>query len=329
MLLSVMAVFFIAVSLICFQVRVGAGRLLLRVGLGSELQYELRFILDYYRRGFGCVVALISRGVCVFSCFYMSGEVFKDRFMGLIGLFVGSMFTLLASGNILTLIIGWDGLGLISFLLVIYYESKASLGAGVLTVLTNRIGDVLFIVVIGLLTGVSVLDFRVSGEWGLGALISGLVLLGRVTKRAQIPFSSWLPAAIAAPTPVSTLVHSSTLVTAGLFVLIRFRRGLRRSIISCVLIVLGCLTCVMAGGCAMLEPDLKKIVALSTLRQLGVIALSLSVGEEGLAFFHLVVHALFKALIFMCVGCVIIVGFGVQESRFFSGLVYKIPITRV
>jgi len=138
-----------------------------------------------------------------------------------------------------------------------------------------------------------------------------------------------LPAAIAAPTPVSTLVHSSTLVTAGLFVVIRFRGGLEGVAMYTLLASASLLTCLIARSCATLEPDLKKIVAFSTLSQLGLIGLSLSFSHEGIAFFHLVVHALFKALMFICVGAVIMAGFGVQDSRFFSGAYYKMPVTRM
>ena len=206
-----------------------------------------------------------------------------------------------------------------------YYERKSRLAAGMLTVITNRVGDVVFIVMLGVMRGLMVFNFEDLIELGLRFVVCVAIVVGRVTKRAQIPFSAWLPAAIAAPTPVSTLVHSSTLVTAGLFVLIRFRGGIRGAALM-VLLVLSGFTCLIAGACALIEPDLKKVVALSTLRQLGVIGVALSIGDCDLAFFHLVVHALFKALIFMCVGCYIMSGYGVQECRSFRGLYFKYPV---
>jgi NADH-ubiquinone oxidoreductase chain 5 len=135
-----------------------------------------------------------------------------------------------------------------------------------------------------------------------------------MTKSAQIPFSAWLPAAIAAPTPVSTLVHSSTLVTAGVYVLYRFS-GLISLELIVVLIFFSIITLIIAGLRAILEVDIKKVIALSTLRQLGVMILAISLGIKIIALFHLVVHAFFKALIFMCVGAVIFYRGGVQDGR--------------
>jgi len=148
-----------------------------------------------------------------------------------------------------------------------------------------------------------------------------------MTKRAQIPFSAWLPAAIAAPTPVSALVHSSTLVTAGVYLLIRFRNLLNRLFIIKFLLLLGGLTIFIAGLGANFEFDLKKIIALSTLRQLGLIIRILSLGYASLAFFHLLTHALFKALLFICAGVIIHRLKNFQDIRYIGSLVYQIPFT--
>ncbi|XP_069936579.1 NADH-ubiquinone oxidoreductase chain 5-like [Cherax quadricarinatus] len=150
-----------------------------------------------------------------------------------------------------------------------------------------------------------------------------------MTKRAQIPFSAWLPAAIAAPTPVSALVHSSILVTAGVYILIRFSGALRGSCVQRVLLIVSCLTIFIAGLGANFEFDLKKIIALSTLRQLGVIMSILSLGFADLAFFHLLTHALFKALLFMCAGMVIHRVREYQDIRNMGRLVICMPLTRV
>lgn len=152
------------------------------------------------------------------------------------------------------------------------------------------------------------------------------MLLGSLTKRAQIPFSAWLPEAMAAPTPVSTLVHSSTLVTAGVYVLIRFS-DILTEVTSYSLLFISILTIIIAGRRGIVEVDIKKVVALSTLRQVGIIIFAVRMGAILVSFFHLVVHAFFKALIFICVGGVIFYRGGVQDARFLRGLWIKIPFT--
>lgn len=162
-------------------------------------------------------------------------------------------------------------------------------------------------------------DYRIG-------VIGVLVVLAAITKRAQIPFSSWLPAAMAAPTPVSSLVHSSTLVTAGVYLLIRFNFSLRDEVMI-VLLFIGSITMFMAGLGANYEFDLKKIIALSTLSQLGLMMGILALGGYRLAFFHLLTHALFKALLFMCAGCIIHNLGNCQDIRYIGGLVSQIPLT--
>jgi NADH-ubiquinone oxidoreductase chain 5 len=159
-------------------------------------------------------------------------------------------------------------------------------------------------------------------------LISLLVVLAAMTKRAQIPFSSWLPAAMAAPTPVSALVHSSTLVTAGVYLLIRFSAAFGSWLCTFLLLFSG-LTMFIAGLGANFEYDLRKIIALSTLRQLGLIIGAVSVGLVSLAFFHLLTHALFKALLFMCAGVIIHTIRDSQDIRFMGNLSFQMPFTSV
>lgn len=153
-----------------------------------------------------------------------------------------------------------------------------------------------------------------------------LLVLAAITKSAQIPFSAWLPAAMAAPTPVSALVHSSTLVTAGVYLLIRFTSSYNIRFIHSCLLFLGCWTIFLAGVRANFETDLKKIIALSTLSQLGVMISILALGFRDLAFFHLLRHAIFKALLFMCAGSVIHSVGGWQDIRSIGGLVMFKPL---
>lgn len=152
-----------------------------------------------------------------------------------------------------------------------------------------------------------------------------LVILAGATKRAQIPFSAWLPAAIAAPTPVSALVHSSTLVTAGVYLLIRFSSIINNSGLRFIILVVSAITLVIAGLRAMFERDLKKVVALSTLRQLGVIIIILGAGIRELAFFHLITHAIFKSTLFMCVGFIIHRVGRFQDRRVIGGFRLRRP----
>jgi len=156
-------------------------------------------------------------------------------------------------------------------------------------------------------------------------MIVVFIVFAAITKRAQIPFSSWLPAAMAAPTPVSALVHSSTLVTAGVYLLIRFNILLVESIFGRVLLLIAGFTIFMSGLAANFEFDLKKIIALSTLSQLGLIIMILSIGFYKLAFFHLLTHALFKALLFICAGSVIHSIKNSQDIRDMGGLVNCMP----
>lgn len=215
----------------------------------------------------------------IFTCEYMSEEVFLRRFSWLVFLFVLSIRFVIFVPNLVAILLGWDGLGLVSFLLVIYYQNYKSLAGGILTVLINRVGDVIILLRIGLLCKEGSFGFfYLLGDRAVVLVCIMLVVAG-ITKRAQIPFSSWLPAAMAAPTPVSALVHSSTLVTAGVFLLIRFYSYLRAfTWFKPFLLFVATLTMLMAGIAANLENDLKKIIALSTLRQLGVMMAALGLG---------------------------------------------------
>ena len=222
-------------------------------------------------------------------------------------MFIISIFLLILSPNLIRLLLGWDGLGVTSYLLVIFYQSNKSYNAGILTALTNRLGDV------GLLVSISLIIY--IGSWTytyvnivnsiLSHMLVYLIIISACTKRAQMPFSAWLPAAMAAPTPVSALVHSSTLVTAGVYLLIRINLLIVEINIRKFLSVLGMLTIIMAGITAIVEIDMKKVIALSTLRQLGIIIIILGIGNPVLAFFHLISHAFFKAILFMCAGLII------------------------
>nr|QGT77238.1 NADH dehydrogenase subunit 5 [Longpotamon parvum] len=289
-------------------------------------------IFDWISLLFLCFVFLISSSVLYYSGDYMSGDKNFNRFMYLVLMFVFSMAAMVLSPNLISILLGWDGLGLVSYVLVIYYQNEKSANAGMLTILSNRVGDVAILLSIGLMVKLGGWNFLYyaynmgDSEW-LG--FKFLIVLAAMTKSAQIPFSAWLPAAMAAPTPVSALVHSSTLVTAGVYLMIRFSPILESSKIQSMLLIISCLTMFMAGLGASFEYDLKKIIALSTLSQLGVMLSILALGVSDLAFFHLLSHALFKALLFMCAGVFIHSTGDYQDIRCMGCLVKFMPLSVV
>uniref|UniRef100_A0AAU7BAL0 NADH-ubiquinone oxidoreductase chain 5 n=1 Tax=Heteromallus sp. TaxID=3073483 RepID=A0AAU7BAL0_9ORTH len=302
------------------------------VNLNSS-SISMVLILDWMSLIFMGFVLLISSLVVYYSDEYMSGDLNIYRFISLVLMFVLSMMFLIISPNLISILLGWDGLGLVSYCLVIYYQNVKSYNAGMLTALSNRIGDVALLMAIAWMLNFGSWNYiyyldMMSSTMEM-KIIGILVVLAAMTKSAQIPFSSWLPAAMAAPTPVSALVHSSTLVTAGVYLLIRFNSIIVDQSIGQFLLLISGLTMFMAGMGANFEFDLKKIIALSTLSQLGLMMSILSMGYPKLAFFHLLTHALFKALLFMCAGSVIHNLNNCQDIRYMGSLVINMPLTSI
>uniref|UniRef100_UPI0030E26F1A NADH dehydrogenase subunit 5 n=1 Tax=Thrips major TaxID=670476 RepID=UPI0030E26F1A len=287
----------------------------------SSFYVSFPLYFDYISCIFLGMVLLISGSIIFYSHFYMESEIYKSRFFYLMFLFVMSMIFLILCPNFFCMLLGWDGLGLISYCLVIYYQNLKSYSSGMITALTNRIGDVFILATITM--------YFSFGSWNYMNFVSLINLnwfslfffIASLTKSAQIPFSAWLPAAMAAPTPVSSLVHSSTLVTAGVYILIRFNYFFSENL-KFWLMFISLLTMVMSGISGLFEFDLKKIIALSTLSQLGFMMTTISMGYSNLAFFHLITHASFKALLFMCAGMFIHYFFDNQDIRSF-GLMNK------
>nr|AMH85286.1 NADH dehydrogenase subunit 5 [Musca domestica]AMH85299.1 NADH dehydrogenase subunit 5 [Musca domestica]AMH85312.1 NADH dehydrogenase subunit 5 [Musca domestica] len=297
----------------------------------NSLMIVMTILLDWMSLIFMSFVLMISSLVIYYSKEYMESDYKINRFIMLVLMFVTSMMLLIISPNLISILLGWDGLGLVSYCLVIYFQNIKSYNAGMLTALSNRIGDVALLLAIAWMLNygswnyIFYLDVMQSDSEML--IVGMLVMLAAMTKSAQIPFSSWLPAAMAAPTPVSALVHSSTLVTAGVYLLIRFNIVLSTSWMGNLLLLLSGLTMFMAGLGANYEFDLKKIIALSTLSQLGLMMSILSMGYYKLAFFHLLTHALFKALLFMCAGAIIHNMNNNQDIRLMGSLSLMMPLT--
>ena len=319
MLSNYFAFFFINIEEILFEWEL--------LSIGSTM-VRVVFIFDFISLYFVSLVRLVSGRVMIFRTSYIINEVFFGRFISLVLRFIASIFLLVFRPNIIRLLLGWDGLGVTSYLLVIFYQRNKSYNAGIITALTNRLGDV------GLLVSISII--LIYGNWTyllltrttikLSWILLAIIVISACTKRAQMPFSAWLPAAIAAPTPVSALVHSSTLVTAGVYLLIRINILLRNTNISSVLIITGAFTIFIAGCAAMLEMDIKKVIALSTLSQLGIIIIIIGGGAPVLAYFHLLSHAFFKAMLFICAGIIIHNMKDYQDIRKISRLKNFIPI---
>nr|YP_009316853.1 NADH dehydrogenase subunit 5 [Megaloprepus caerulatus]AOW43835.1 NADH dehydrogenase subunit 5 [Megaloprepus caerulatus] len=299
----------------------------------NTISITMTMLFDWMSLIFLSYVFFISSMVVLYSNDYMEGDPYLVRFIILVISFIFSMMLLIISPNMVSILLGWDGLGLTSYLLVVYYQNFKSYSAGMLTVLSNRLGDVAFLISISWM-----LNF---GSWNFifyvdmfsflleASVLSFLVIFAAMTKSAQIPFSSWLPAAMAAPTPVSALVHSSTLVTAGVYLMIRFNCLIVSTGYCKYLLFIGGMTMFMSGLGANFEFDLKKIIALSTLSQLGLMMSTLSMGFCNFAFFHLLTHALFKALLFMCAGVMIHNLCDNQDIRCMGGLLYYLPFTSV
>lgn len=293
----------------------------------SRTPLILTIIVDPIGLLFSCTVLFISGNVLIFSTVYMRDDKFINRFTVLVLLFILSINLLIFIPHFMILLIGWDGLGITSFILVIYYQNPKSLAAGLLTALTNRIGDVILLLSIAWTLNQG--HWYIINMWRRDIIYIQVIAitLAAITKRAQIPFSRWLPAAMAAPTPVSALVHSSTLVTAGVFLLIRFYPFLHTvQFFNPILLIFAVSTMLIAGLRATTECDIKKIIALSTLRQLGIIITRLGLNMPQLAYFHILTHALFKALLFVCAGRFINSHLHSQDLRWMGNLTNQMPV---
>nr|ARB50150.1 NADH dehydrogenase subunit 5 [Perissonemia borneenis] len=310
--------FFVSFFLIIFSlIFISLGFFFLNYNISFMLNWEvfkinssfisMTFYFDWMSMFFSGTGLMISSMVILYSYDYMYVDVNKIRFLILVFLFIVSMMLMVFSLNMISILLGWDGLGLVSYCLVIYYQNNNSYVSGMLTVLTNRVGDVLILIGISWFFNFGSFHFiyylDLKHDWLMFFMF--LIILASFTKSAQIPFSSWLPAAMAAPTPVSSLVHSSTLVTAGIYLLIRFGNLVISTNFNNLFFIISVLTMFMAGLGAVFEYDLKKIVAFSTLSQLGLMMSILFMGDFFLSYFHLLSHAFFKSLLFMCSGLII------------------------
>jgi NADH-quinone oxidoreductase subunit L len=279
----------------------------------------------------------VSALIHFYSIGYMKEDPLSNRFFSYMNLFVFFMLLLVMADNYLLLFAGWEGVGLCSYLLIGFWFSNPEYAkAADKAFIMNRIGDLGFLLAIATLYltfgTLNFTDIQIQLQSGVGVkqmtLITLLLFTGAVGKSAQIPLFTWLPDAMAGPTPVSALIHAATMVTAGIYLVIRSRALFVLSPLSMhVVSAVGIVTALFAGSIALKQFDIKKILAYSTISQLGLIFFALGLGAFDASLFHLLTHAFFKALLFLCAGSVIHGLNGRQDIRFMGRLKEKIPLT--
>lgn len=301
-----------------FLVQIGwiFGVILIRV-LTESLVFCFNLRINFIVFIFRIRVLFISIAVFKWAIFYMKGSRRTSVFFFTLFLFVFSIILLTLRERFIIIFLGWEGLGITSFLLIVFYQNWIRRKGGLLTLLTNRLGDrVLLISFSYWIIIPPVILFSHTRQ----SLILMFFILA-LTKRAQIPFISWLPAAIAAPTPVRALVHRSTLVTAGIWLLIKF--NVKLLLIRELQLIIGWSTLIVASLAALKEVDAKKLVALSTLSQLGLLIIGLRIGGWLVCLFHLLMHAMAKANLFLVVGNLIHLRFSQQDIRKLSSIISR------
>ena len=287
------------------------------------------------------VMSVMITGVSALIHFYSIGYMKEDplinRFFSYMNLFVFFMLLLVMADNYLLLFAGWEGVGLCSYLLIgFWFKNPEYAKAADKAFIMNRIGDLGFLLAIATLYltfgTLAFSEIQTQLQSGIGVnqmtLITLLLFTGAVGKSAQIPLFTWLPDAMAGPTPVSALIHAATMVTAGIYLVIRSRALFVLSPVSMhVVAAVGIVTALFAGSIALRQFDIKKILAYSTISQLGLIFFALGLGAFDASLFHLLTHAFFKALLFLCAGSVIHGMNGQQDIRLMGRLKDKTPVT--
>ncbi|GAB6966773.1 NADH-quinone oxidoreductase subunit L [Komagataeibacter kakiaceti JCM 25156] len=297
---------------------------------------DIAFMLDRLSLVMILVVTVVGLLIHVYAVRYMAGDPGLARFFGCMTLFVAAMLVLVLASDLLCLFIGWEGVGLCSYLLIgFWYDSPANTAAARKAFLMTRIGDtamlcglLLLATATGTLRIGPVLTAAVAGQTPQPALAGAAVfiLVGALAKSAQIPFQTWLPDAMAGPTPTSALIHAATMVTAGVYLIARLH-VLFAAVPAVMTLVaaIGALTLLMAACTALVQSDLKRILAWSTISQLGYMFLALGCGAWQAALFHLMTHAFFKALLFLAAGAVIMRVDHEQDIFRMGGLRHTLP----
>ncbi|MEI7515006.1 MAG: NADH-quinone oxidoreductase subunit L [Betaproteobacteria bacterium] len=308
------------------------------------LKMEIGFLVDGLTAMMMCVVTFVSLMVHVYTIGYMDEDEGYNRFFAYISLFTFAMLMLVMSNNMLQLFFGWEAVGLVSYLLIGFWFNKPSaIFANMKAFLVNRVGDFGFILGIGLLAAYTgtlnyaeVFD-KASGltalvlpgtDWMLVTVICICLFIGAMGKSAQFPLHVWLPDSMEGPTPISALIHAATMVTAGIFMVARMSPlfELSETALNFVLVI-GAITALFMGFLGIIQNDIKRVVAYSTLSQLGYMTVALGASAYSVAVFHLMTHAFFKALLFLGAGSVIMGMHHNQDIRWMGGVRKYMPIT--
>ncbi len=300
---------------------------------------EIAFRLDALSMLMVLVVTFVGFLIHVYSTEYMEGDEGYSRFFAYMNLFVGSMLTLLLSADLLLMYLGWEGVGLCSYLLIgFWYKDPANGRAARKAFVVTRVGDTAMAVGLFLLfSNFSTLNIqdlmtRAQASWPVGnhtaVLVAAMLLGGAMGKSAQLPLQTWLPDAMAGPTPVSALIHAATMVTAGVYLIARTNVIFTLApAVQTAVAVIGAATLLLAGFTALTQWDLKRVLAYSTISQIGYMFLALGVGAWSAAMFHFMTHAFFKALLFLGAGSVILAMHHEQNMFKMGGLWKKLPLT--
>ena len=308
------------------------------------LKLEVGFLVDSLTAMMMCVVTFVSLMVHIYTIGYMKDDEGYNRFFSYISLFTFSMLMLVMSNNFLQLFFGWEAVGLVSYLLIgFWYTKPTAIYANMKAFLVNRVGDFGFILGIGLLVAYAgsmnyaevfakkeeLLRLTLPGtDWMLITVACICLFIGAMGKSAQFPLHVWLPDSMEGPTPISALIHAATMVTAGIFMVARMSPlfELSDTALSFILVI-GSITALFMGFLGIIQNDIKRVVAYSTLSQLGYMTVALGASAYSVAVFHLMTHAFFKALLFLAAGSVIIGMHHDQDIRNMGGLRKYMPIT--
>ena len=310
----------------------------------GELNLDIGFLIDPLTATMMCVVTFVSLMVHIYTIGYMRGEEGYNRFFSYISLFTFAMLMLVMSNNLLQLFFGWEAVGVVSYLLIgFYYERQSAVFANMKAFLVNRVGDFGFILGIGILlasTGSMQYDVIFSQNtvlaaqtlpgtsWNLMTVTCICLFIGAMGKSAQFPLHVWLPDSMEGPTPISALIHAATMVTAGIFMVSRMSPLFELSDVALsFILVIGSITALFMGFLGIVQNDIKRVIAYSTLSQLGLMTVALGVSAYPVAIFHLMTHAFFKALLFLAAGSVILGMHHEQDMRKMGGLWKYMPIT--